>query len=85
MRFEADAVENLRWRDFGFLQENSNEVWRYVALPDRIIPARLYRFRLTIGAPMVADLDDVDLAPAGNRDEEGAEFFILTFEDPAQL
>lgn len=41
--------------------------------------------RRTTGALRVADADDVDMAPSGEGDEEGAAFLILTCEDPAQL
>ena len=34
---------------------------------------------------MVADADDVDAAPFGDGDEEGAKLDILPFEDRAQL
>jgi len=68
-----------------FLKENACHVWRDVALPDGGVPAGPHGGWLAIGAPRASDIDDVDVAPSGDGDEEGTKLCVLTFEDPAQL
>ena len=75
----------MRREGIGFLEEDSREIRRDVAFPDGIVPGRFDGGGFPVGAPVVADMDDVDVAPFGDRDQEGSKLFVLTFEDPAQL
>jgi hypothetical protein len=66
-------------------KKHARHVGRDVAFPDGIIPAGADGFGFLVGAPVVADIDDRDVAPLCDGDEEGSKLCILTFEDPARL
>ena len=68
-----------------FFKKHARHVGRDVTFPNRIVPAGADGFGFLVGAPVVADIDDRDVAPSGDRDQQCAKFCILTFEDPAQL
>ena len=50
-----------------------------------VVPTRFNGRGFAVSPPVVADMDDVDVAPFADRDQERTEFLVLTFEDPAQL